>query len=165
MLWHVSEASHFFVFSLSPHPQCPATLYPLLRWARRSWAWSFSPSVSPASTWVPARQALGAVLPAATGLTPSFACVVTPCGAFPGLGGIKHLVCSWCPSLVGALVSRSSSWFRPLLPLADRCLLLSSKREFKFLFLVLFFVLGWIKGEKEGRAKDSYFTILKAKLY
>lgn len=51
------------------------------------------------------------------------------------MGGTRHF--AW-PFLAGTVVSRSSSWLRPLLPLADRCLMVSSEIEFKFLFLVLF---------------------------
>lgn len=78
--------------------------------------------------------------------------MVTLCGTSPGgIGGIKHLA---CPFLAGTVVSRSSSWLRPLLPRADRCRMVSSKIEFKFLFLVLF-LFGDALEEKKRWGKRS----------
>lgn len=66
-----------------------------------------------------------------------------------------------CPFLAGTVVSRSFSWLRPLLPLADRCRMVSSKIEFKFLFLVLF-LFGDALEKKRRWGKKSLLRYLKS---
>lgn len=153
MLWRVSRVYHFFMCSLCPyshtllphpHPAPTAPGVPELRASLLQFLQLWPGAL--------ARQALGTALSAATDLISFFACMATPHGAFPsGIGGTKHFACSF---LADTVVSCSSSWLRSLLPLADKCLPVPSKTEFKFLFLVLFLFGDELKrGKKEIRQK------------
>lgn len=138
-LFHVQPLSLLPHFTAAP-PPCPHCTW-------RSWASSVSPSVSPALTRGTC-QAGPRYSPVCSHRPHLFLRMYgNSTWSFPQWNWWDETFCLFLSGRHCGFMS--SSWLGSLLPLADKCLPVPSKTEFKFLFLVLFLFGDELKREKK----------------